>query len=727
MSVPRVSPAPAPTALELLHAELDWVEKRVIRIAREQQQNSQGRRRPFHEEHAPVGPPLPTLRRQEGNARTTFEALCARCADPVGLDAVVASFGLQPIERTALLLASGVALHRRIGRLLGELEDGCGGTCTVEDVFTFEELPLVARVDARRHFRPTAPLFASDLCELGMGRRYSHPEQLLDANVSITGRGLELVLGNSALAEEMELFSTLETPRASFDAVVLPPADRARILSVVDHADRAREVYDAWGVDEVVRGASGLLLLFTGAPGTGKTTTAHAVAARLGRRVLNVDIPTFVEHADAARFLPGLFREARLHDALLFFDECEALFETRRNGNALMTLLLTELDRFDGIAVLATNLPDRLDPALDRRVRVRVDFGAPDAIARAALWRMHLPPRAALAVDVDVDALARRYDLVGGYIRNAVLNAVSAAVCDAPGAPVLRHAHLDAAARDQSRRPAAEDAMTGIQEPRATLADVCLLAPALREVRGIVGAAGARRTVFDRWGVAARQSGGRGVVALFHGPPGTGKTLCAEAIAGELGRGLLRVTLPSVLSRWVGEAERNLARAFATAASGDAVLLLDEIDGLLMARGEGRASRHDDGLVNALLDLLDRHDGVVVLCTNRPEVLDRALDRRVGWRVAFDAPDAAARAAIWRQVVPPSATGGRALDMRGLAARYALTGGRIRTAAIRAAARAATEGRELDLAALAEAAAEEAGEVPPNLAAGAVGGPVGDA
>lgn len=726
MSAPP-PPVSSPSALALLHAELKWAELRVSRIVREQQRANPNRRRGLHDDEPEVGPSLPGLRRQEEGARAAFEALRARCPSPFGLDAVVATFGLCAIERSALLLATGVAIHRRIGRLLGELEDGGCGACSVENVFTFEELPLEDRVDARRHFRPTAPVFASDLAELGMGRRYAHPEQLLDASVSVTARGLELVLGNASLAEEMELFSTLELPRASFESVVLPPGDRARILSVVDHVDRAREVYDAWGVDEVVRGARGLLLLFTGAPGTGKTTTAHAVAARLGRRVLNVDIPTFVANSDAARFLPGLFREARLHDALLFFDECEALFETRRNGNALMTLLLTELDRFDGIAVLATNLPDRLDPALDRRVRVRVDFGPPDAIARASLWRMHLPPRAALAADVDVDALARRYDLVGGYIRNAVLNAVSAAVCDAPEAPVLRQAHLDAAARDQSRRPGTGDAISGIQEPRATLADLCLPDAALREVRGIVGAAGARRTVFDRWGVAARQSGGRGVIALFHGPPGTGKTLAAEAIAGELGRGLLRVVLPSVLSRWVGEAERNLARAFATAASGDAVLLLDEIDGLLMARGEGRASRHDDSLVNALLDLLDRHDGVVILCTNRPEVLDRALDRRVGWRVAFPTPDAAARAAIWRQVVPPSATGGQPLDVRGLAARYELTGGRIRTAAIRAAARAATEGRTLDLASLAEAAAEEAGEAPPLLAAAAAAGRMGDA
>jgi SpoVK/Ycf46/Vps4 family AAA+-type ATPase len=426
-----------------------------------------------------------------------------------------------------------------------------------------------------------------------------------------------------------------------------------------------------------------------------------------------VDIPTFVGHSDAARFLPGLFREARLHDALLFFDECEALFESRHNGNTLMTMLLTELDRFEGLAVLATNLPDRLDPALDRRVRVRVDFGRPDAIARAAIWRMHLPPRGQLADDVDLDALARRFDLAGGYIRNAVLNAVAAAVYEAPESPLLRQSHLDSAARDQARRPANRDgdATThALQSPRATLADVCLPSALRRAVLDVIEAASARRTVFDRWGVAARQSGGRGVVALFHGAPGTGKTLCAEAIAGELGRSLIRVTLPSVLSRWVGEAERSLATAFREASSSDAVLLLDEIDVLLMARGEGRASRHDDSIVNTLLDLLDRHDGVVIMCTNRPEVLDRALDRRVGWRLGFPAPDAAVRAAIWAQTVPATATGGRTLDFRGLARRFDLPGGRIRNAAVRAASRAAAAGKVLDLAALTAAAAEEAGD-----------------
>ena len=693
-------------ALDALQAELAWASARIDRLAAEARPS--GRRHRLDD--APKRPPLVDLKRREQAALEAFHDVRFRNGDVAGLDAVQAEFLLDDLERYALLLSTGICLQKSFGELLGDLDGGCPGCVTVETIFSFLELPLDARVTARAHFRPSATLFAQDLASLAMGRMFGSPEQLLEAVVSITGRGLELVLGSQALAEELEAFSKLEQPRATFDQVVLPSADKQRLLAVVDNQARLREIWTEWGVDDVVRYGRGTLMLFTGPPGTGKTSTAHAIADRLGKRVLNVDIPTFVGHAESMRFLPGLFREARLHDALLLFDECESLFESRRRGNALMTLLLTELERFEGVAVLATNLADQLDEALDRRILVRVDFPRPDAIARERIWNLHVPPRAVLAPDIDVSMLARRYDVAGGYIKNAMLNAIAAAVAEDVQAPTLRHEHLDRAARDQCRRPAAEEGMSRLTEAKATLTDVALPARARAQVEELVQAAAAGRTVFERWGVAAKQSGGRGTVGLFHGPPGTGKTLCAEAIAGELGRPLLRVTLPSVLSKWVGDAERSLAAAFSEAAASEAVILLDEVDALLMERGAARASRHDDSLVNTLLDLIDRHEGVVLLCTNRPAVLDAALDRRVGWSVTFTEPDDRARETIWRRLLTPEATGGAALDLRGLASRYTLTGGRIRNAVIRAAMRAARDGRVVTAVDLERAAAEETGE-----------------
>ena len=206
------------------------------------------------------------------------------------------------------------------------------------------------------------------------------------------------------------------------------PADKQRILSVVEQHDRYLQCREAWGFDEIIQYGRGILMLFYGKPGTGKTMTAHAIARHMNKRVLNVDIPTFMEHHDAERFLPGLFREARLQDAILFFDECEVLFGDRRAGNVLMTLLLTEIERFEGVAVLATNMPEDLDAALDRRILVKIRFPEPDRQARREIWRKHLPDKAPLAPDVDLDQLADRFEMTGGYIKNAVLAAVAAAV-----------------------------------------------------------------------------------------------------------------------------------------------------------------------------------------------------------------------------------------------------------------------------------------------------------
>ena len=702
------SAIPEVTALQLLQAEEVWAVARLIRlIRREEDAGCAGARYGG----ATSGlPSLYTCLKNEQAARAAFETLRIRAAQPRGLDAVAAEFGLSDVQRAALLLSACCSVGREVPALLGRVQNSHDRTCSVAAVFAFLDLSLDGRVVARRDFRADGALRRNGLIELGMGRQFKESGDLLAATVLITAPALELIVGGTAFSDEMAEFSALEEPKSTFDRVVLPAEDRGRIFAVVDRSDRVASTWRAWGVDEVVGYGRGTLMLFAGPPGTGKTSTAHAVAHRLGLRVLNIDIPRFAGHQDAARFLPQLFRAANRQRAVLFFDECEALFASRESDNKLMAVLLTEIERFEGIAILATNMPDKLDAALDRRIRVRVTFARPDAVARREIWMLHTPPRAVLAEDVDFGTLASRFDMPGAYIKNAYLNAIAAAVNENPEAPVLRQAHLEAAARDQSqRRPAAGSGHVAV-EPRAKLSDVCMPAAVATQIEDLVRAAGVRRTVFERWGVAARQSGGRGVIALFHGAPGTGKTLTAEAVAGELGRTMVRVALPQILSRWVGEAQRSLAGAFEYAASVDAVLVLDEVDGLLMSRGDGQASRHDDNLVNTLLDLLDRHEGVVVMCTNRPEILDGALDRRVGWSVSFPVPDDATRAAIWSTVVPPMATGGVALDMRVLASRYPLCGGRIRNAAVRAASRAASRGEALDLVRLMRAAAEECGD-----------------
>jgi SpoVK/Ycf46/Vps4 family AAA+-type ATPase len=624
----------------------------------------------------------------------------------LALDRLCLSHNLDDFERMILLVAAAPCFSRRLEEQLSELDPHRSTSgASVETVFAFAEKSMEERIRLRRTFSPKAPLFARDLARLDLGHRYDNPKDLLIAEVSVSDRIFSYLVGDESLSSEFSDFSSVEEPMVTLDQVVLPDEDKNRILSVVERHQRYLDCRKEWGFDDIIRYGRGVLMLFHGKPGTGKTMMAHAVAARMGKRILNVDIPTFLDKRDSDRFLPGLFREARLQDALLFFDECELLFGDRTFGNSLMTMLLTELERFEGVAVLATNLPQVLDEALDRRILVKVRFPEPDRHARREIWSKHLPARAPIASDVDLDLLADRYEMAGGYIKNAVLMAVAQAVHTNGDQPRITMAHLDQAARDQIRRPLQES--SPLVMPKVRLSDVVLSESIRSQLHELVSAARNRRTVLERWGIGANLSYGRGVSALFHGVPGTGKTLCAEAIACELNQPLLRVAIPSVLSKWVGEAERTLERLFSEARAGNAVLFLDEADSLLMERGEGRASRHDDSIVNTLLTLIERFDGVILLATNLPDRLDKALVRRLTYRMTFPFPEASQRATIWRNLLPDTVPTDGHIDSASLGEDFPLTGGHIKNAVFKAAFRAASANTSVTQKLLEEAAREE--------------------
>jgi SpoVK/Ycf46/Vps4 family AAA+-type ATPase len=554
-------------------------------------------------------------------------------------------------------------------------------------------------------FAKSGRLVQNDLVSMDLTSRFNAPEDLLTAQVQVSNRTFGYLVGDNELMDEFMEFSSVEEPRSKFDQVVLADSDKQRIMSVIERHDEYLKYRKDWGFDDVIQYGKGVLMLFYGKPGTGKTMMAHAVADEMQKRVLNVDIPTFIDHHQADRFLPALFREARMQDAILFFDECEALFGDRRMGNPLMTMLLTEIERFEGVAILATNMPQQLDEALDRRILVKVRFPEPDRVARREIWQKHLPERAPLADAVEIDALADRFEMTGGYIKNAVLTAVADAVHRNGDEPKISMDALERAARAQVAPPIDDD--SPVVSPKVRLDDVILPDELATHVDEIIDAARHRRTILERWGIGQHLTYGKGVAALFYGEPGTGKTMCAEAIANELNHPLLVASVAGLKSKWVGETERNLSRLFREARAHNAVLFLDEADSLLMARGEGRASRHDDSVVNALLTKIERHNGVVLLATNRRGQLDPALDRRLTYMLEFPFPKGELRAKIWRNLLPESVPVDGAIDFEKLGEGYRLSGGLIKNAVFKAAFRAARGDRAVTMELLEEAATEE--------------------
>lgn len=243
--------------------------------------------------------------------------------------------------------------------------------------------------------------------------------------------------------------------------------------------------------------------------------------------------------------------------------------------------------------------------------------------------------------------------------------------------------------------------------PETRLADVVLPGQLAAMVEELLAAARHRHRILADWGIGKSTDYGKGISALLFGSPGTGKTFTAHAIAGELGRPLILASAPQLISAWVGQSAQNYTALFSQARDEEAVLLLDECDSLLGQRGAGMPSRHDDGLTNTLLHLLEAHDGLVLLASNLPDRLDGAVGRRLTYQLEFPEPDANTRATLWRTMIPERAPTGGELDFTVLGEGYQLSGGRIRNAIQRAAFRAARSGSSITQALLTTAAAEE--------------------
>ena len=230
-----------------------------------------------------------------------------------------------------------------------------------------------------------------------------------------------------------------------------------------------------------------------------------------------------------------------------------------------------------------------------------------------------------------------------------------------------------------------------VSEPGVTLDDV-VLAPELR-ARLEFFVDQHREGTLEKLGVTKKIRHSRGLTFLFFGPPGTGKSMLAEAVAARLGRKVLQVEVPKILSRWVGETDKQIARAFTAARANNLVLLFDEADSLLVRR-EMLYQDHDIRFVNDMLAAIEQYEGVVVLTTNMDTLLDPAIERRLDLRVRFDQPTVEQRQAIWQRHLRLDIALADDIDCAELARDYEFTGGYVRNAVLTAVRKMAADKRD---------------------------------
>ncbi|HEY7126519.1 MAG TPA: ATP-binding protein [Ktedonobacterales bacterium] len=609
-------------------------------------------------------------------ADSTLQALAETMMAPAALEVICAAFALSSFERAVLLLCAGVELDSSFA--------ACCAAAQGDPKRTSPTFGLALATLPAAHWSaltPAASLRRWRLIEVGAGETLTASPLRIDETI------LHTLAGAPVLDERLQPY-VRSLPMGGD----LPPSQHAL----------ARRIASVWSRGE---GADWPIIQLCGSDEAGRRSIAASSCTLLtipARSMRAADLPGGVAEREALGRLWE--REAILSGSALVL-ECD-----ERDSPESLRSALAFIESLHGPLLMTCREP----LALRQRPSIRLEVHKPRAEEQQMLWRRMLGP-AAERLNGQVEAVVCQFNLGMQSIQ---------AVC-AETAEQLHQEDSPGAVLWDACRAQARARLEGLAQrimPAAAWNDLVLPDAQRRTLHEIAAHVRQRARVYQAWGFAARSARGLGISALFAGASGTGKTMAAEVLANELQLDLYHIDLSQVVSKYIGETEKNLRRIFDAAEEGGAILLFDEADALFGKRSEVKDShdRYANIEVSYLLQRMEAYQGLAILTTNLQSALDTAFLRRLRFIVQFPFPDAGQRAQIWQHVFPAS-TPTAGLEIPKLA-RLNLAGGNIRNIALHAAFLAADEGDIVQMKHLLRAARSEYAKLERALTEAEIGG-----
>jgi AAA+ superfamily predicted ATPase len=570
--------------------------------------------------------------------------------------------GLDPFEANCVLLCLASEADLGIERLIGYVQDDVTKRRPRIDL----ALRLLAEdvTSAGAAFEATSALRRLRL--ISLHDEPGQPHTPLRAKyIALDPRVAAYLMGRDGIDEALELHCTLRPAGAETAAAHIPAvAALAKLPST--------------SLEPPV-------VALSGADGMELRSAAEQLAAPAGLGLLCVRLLPLSAELGFELALTLAQREAALQGAALLLEGVDEL--TRLEEHRLRQRLRGE--HVAKLVILASktvfNWPG-----------VSVEVPEPGFDAQRTLWRNGLADEGEVSNE-DLETLAGKFRLPTANIADAVLAARGRATSRDPERPAVRLDDLYAAARTQST-PILSDVARKII-PHYSWNDIVLPEDAQQQLREVCAFVEHRHLVYDVWGLGKRLAMGKGLMSLFAGQSGTGKTMAADVMAGTLGLDLYKIDLSGVVSKYIGETEKNLASIFDEASTSNAILFFDEADALFGKRSEVKDAhdRYANIETAYLLQKMEEYSGVVILATNLKMNLDEAFLRRLHFVIDYPMPDEDDRRRIWQTTMPLTMPLTDDLDIPFLAKQFKIAGGNIRNIVLAAAFMAASEGSDVGM------------------------------
>src|ERR1043165_3159798 len=580
-------------------------------------------------------------------------------------------FDLSTFDLDALLICLAPELDVKYEKLYAYLQnDVTRKRPTADLILNLCCLSRDEKLQARTRLLTDAPLVKHGLI-LAVSDP-AMPASFISRALRIDERILNFLLGVETIDERLAAFAHLRDPVVELANVVLPDE---MMTELTDRFFRRLEL-ERRGTAR----RNGIFLLH-GPEGSGKQLVIEALSRVADKALLVADGRGRLAEPAAVALL---FREAKLRDAVLFIDRADLLANDGDQQRYANQAIKNALASFDGLTVLAGReawIPPWLDADSDQ---ARFTFSLPGVAMRKEIWQRALGEDLR-AESVDLGTLAAGFNFTPAKIHAAVIEARRLAGRNGDHSRPIDTEDLHRACRAQigSQLPALARKIN----PIFTWDDIVLPRDSVAQLREVCNHVRHRQLVFNQWGFERKISLGKGLGILFVGPSGTGKTMAAEIVAGELGLELYKIDLSCIVSKYIGETEKNLSRVFAEAEAGNAALFFDEADAIFGKRSEVRDShdRYANIEINYLLQKIEEYEGTVILASNFQKNIDDAFIRRLRFIIEFPFPEEDYRGRMWRKVFPAATPLAPDVDFDFLARKLKVAGGNIRNIALHAA------------------------------------------